>query len=113
MGVRLPPGAHPKIKMKKAKIKREYSAGGIVYKKEDGKIGWLVVQPSAEDQLWRQGRWQLPKGWIDEGETSQQAAVREVKEELKEKMKGLVYKSPIPPDVKPPLYQLPQMLAEE
>jgi 8-oxo-dGTP pyrophosphatase MutT (NUDIX family) len=67
--------------MKKAKIKREYSAGGIVYKKEDGKIGWLIVQPSAEDQPWRQGRWQLPKGWIDEGETGQKAAIREVKEE--------------------------------
>jgi 8-oxo-dGTP pyrophosphatase MutT (NUDIX family) len=63
------------------KAKREYSAGGTVFKKKGNQIVWLIIQPSAKDQPWRQGRWQLPKGWIDEGETSQQAAIREVKEE--------------------------------
>ena len=93
MGVRFPPGAHfdspldkargslrVKLKMKKS-VKREFSAGGAVYKREKDKILWLIIQPSAKDQPWRQGRWQLPKGWIDEGESGQQAAVREVKEE--------------------------------
>lgn len=63
------------------KIKREFSAGGVVFKKEKGKILWLLIQPGSDSQHWRKGRWQLPKGLIDEGETGQQAAVREVKEE--------------------------------
>jgi 8-oxo-dGTP pyrophosphatase MutT (NUDIX family) len=75
LGVRFPSGAPM------SKIKREFSAGGAVYKKEKDKILWLIIQPSAKDQPWRQGRWQLPKGWIDEGESGQQAAIREVKEE--------------------------------
>jgi 8-oxo-dGTP diphosphatase len=67
--------------MEKKPIKREYSAGGVVYKKVRGKIRWLIVQPSAKEEKWRQGRWQLPKGWIEKGETGQEAALREVKEE--------------------------------
>ncbi len=69
------------------KVKREYSAGGVVFKRVKGsrgqgvKVLWLIIQPSAKDQPWHQGRWQLPKGWIDEGESGQQAATREVKEE--------------------------------
>lgn len=63
------------------KVKREFSAGGVVYKKENDKILWLIIQPSAAGQTWRKGRWQLPKGWIDEDETGQQAAIREVEEE--------------------------------
>jgi len=63
------------------KVKREFSAGGVVYKKENGKVSWLIIQPSAKGQSWRKGRWQLPKGWINEGETGQQAAIREVEEE--------------------------------
>jgi len=67
-------------------VKREYSAGGVVFRKlktknKKLKIEWLVIQPSAGGESWRQGRWQLPKGWIDEGEIGQQAAVREIKEE--------------------------------
>lgn len=62
-------------------IKREFSAGGVVFKKEKGRILWLAIQPNAEEEPWRRDRWQLPKGLIGEGETGQQAAVREVKEE--------------------------------
>jgi 8-oxo-dGTP pyrophosphatase MutT (NUDIX family) len=36
---------------------------------------FLAIKPSHRD------RWQLPKGTIDPGETSEQAAVREVREE--------------------------------
>jgi len=64
-----------------ASVKREFSAGGVVFKKEKGRVLWLIIQPRADGQPWRKGRWQLPKGWIDEGETSQEAATREVKEE--------------------------------
>jgi 8-oxo-dGTP diphosphatase len=65
-------------------MKIETSAGGVVYKrslrpsglrKSKGKIEFLVVQHSGHH------RWVLPKGWIDPGETKEQAAVREVKEE--------------------------------
>ncbi len=66
---------------------RQYSAGGVVYKgageQENGRAGvlWLLIQPAAEDEPWRQDRWQLPKGWIEPGESGQEAALREVEEE--------------------------------
>lgn len=53
-------------------MKREFSAGGIVFNSE-GKI--LVTQHSQNKH------WSFPKGWIDEGESPEQAALREVKEE--------------------------------
>lgn len=59
----------------KKKVRREYSAGGAVFRRQDNKILWLVIKPKGKD------RWQLPKGWIDEGEDSRVAAVREVAEE--------------------------------
>src|SRR5437764_13750926 len=46
------------------------AAGGIV-KNEEGKI---LMQ-------YRRGKWDLPKGKLDEGETIEECAVREVKEE--------------------------------
>src|SRR3990167_6823769 len=65
-------------------MKYETSAGGVVYKrslrpsglrKESNKIEFLIVQHSGHH------RWVLPKGWIDPGETREQTAIREVKEE--------------------------------
>jgi len=56
-------------------MKIETSAGGVVYRKVNNKIEFLVVQHSGHH------RWVLPKGWIDEGETKEQTALREVKEE--------------------------------
>lgn len=56
----------------------QFSAGGIVYKKEDGKIFVLVTQHA------RHHGWVFPKGKIGnhiKGETKQDAALREVKEE--------------------------------
>lgn len=58
-----------------SKITREFSAGGVVYKKEVTKTTFLIIKPSGSN------RWQLPKGIIDEGESSKDAAVREVREE--------------------------------
>src|SRR3989344_5984488 len=51
---------------------REISAGGIVWNSKTNKI--LLIKDSY-------GRWALPKGFIEKGETSEQAAVREVQEE--------------------------------
>ncbi len=53
-------------------MKREISAGGIVWNFKTKKL--LLIKDSY-------GRWALPKGVIEKGETSEQAAVREVQEE--------------------------------
>jgi ADP-ribose pyrophosphatase YjhB (NUDIX family) len=55
--------------------KTEVSAGGAVFKKQDGSTRWLIIKPADKD------RWQLPKGLIEEGEKAEDAAFREVKEE--------------------------------
>ncbi len=51
---------------------REISAGGMVWNKELKKI--LLIRDSY-------GRWALPKGMVEKGETSEQAALREITEE--------------------------------
>lgn len=61
--------------MKKQKVKKTYSAGGVVFRKEPEGILWLVIKPTGN------GKWRLPKGWIEPGESSGGAAAREVKEE--------------------------------
>ena len=63
-------------KEKIKKFERQFSAGGAVYKtSKHKKVKWLLIKPTGTD------RWQLPKGKIDKGESSLQAALREVKEE--------------------------------
>jgi len=52
----------------------EFSAGGVVVR--DGADGAEVAVIRT-----REGRWQLPKGWIEDGETPEVAAVREAREE--------------------------------
>jgi 8-oxo-dGTP diphosphatase len=52
-------------------FRREYSAGGVVIK--DKREVLLIKNPS--------NAWTFPKGHIEPGETKEQAAVREVKEE--------------------------------
>lgn len=53
---------------------REISAGGVVFQADAGGHQILLVQD-------RHGRWCLPKGGVEAGETHEQAALREVKEE--------------------------------
>jgi 8-oxo-dGTP pyrophosphatase MutT (NUDIX family) len=53
----------------------QVSAGGVAHRLDDGRIQIVVIKTSAE------GRWQLPKGMIDPGETPEIAALREVREE--------------------------------
>lgn len=57
------------------KARTEVSAGGVVFRLRDGG-GFDVALILTHER-----RWQLPKGWIDEGESPEQTAVREVREE--------------------------------
>jgi 8-oxo-dGTP pyrophosphatase MutT (NUDIX family) len=54
----------------------QVSAGGVAFRSK-GKAGAEVVIVSVMPQ----GRWQLPKGIVDKGESPEEAAVREVREE--------------------------------
>jgi 8-oxo-dGTP pyrophosphatase MutT (NUDIX family) len=53
----------------------QLSAGGVVYRINGAAVEIVIVQVVPEL------RWQLPKGVIDPGETREQAALREVREE--------------------------------
>ena len=74
--------------VKMTKIKREFSAGGIVFKKDGKKTLWLVIQPEGGGH-WSQGRWQFPKGMIEEGEKAQKTAEREIEEEAGVKARAI------------------------
>lgn len=51
------------------------SAGGAAYRINDEKIEFAIVAVNPSR------RWQLPKGLVDEDESAEQAALREVREE--------------------------------
>ncbi len=53
----------------------QISAGGVAYRHEKGSVEIALIS------VGKPARWQLPKGIIDDGETSEQAALREVREE--------------------------------
>lgn len=56
-------------------VVREPTAGGIVYRRsKSGGIEILMIQDS-------KGRWTIPKGHIEEGETARATAEREIREE--------------------------------
>jgi len=64
-------------KLQRAKIRtlEQVSAGGVAFRQNgsDIEVAIISVNPSR--------RWQLPKGIVDEGETPEIAALREVREE--------------------------------
>jgi len=61
--------------MTSSQVTSEYSAGGVVYRGDAGAYEFVAVQRA------RHGDWSLPKGHIEAGESREQAAIREVKEE--------------------------------
>jgi len=56
-------------------VVRQVSAGGVVYRRASGRAEVAMVRVGPKR------RWQLPKGIVDEGETPEETAVREVREE--------------------------------
>ncbi len=63
-----------------AKRVDEVSAGGLVID-STGKLGLLIGRRDQKDASGKKILWSLPKGHIEEGETPEQAALREVAEE--------------------------------
>ena len=59
----------------KMKSRELVSAGGVAFRRNGGLIEIVMVQTSSK------GRWQLPKGLVDPGESNEEAAAREVREE--------------------------------
>ena len=55
-------------------VVREPTAGGIVFRRRKGEIEILLIQDAKD-------RWTIPKGHIEEGETAQETALREIGEE--------------------------------
>ncbi|PTX64853.1 diadenosine hexaphosphate hydrolase (ATP-forming) [Melghirimyces profundicolus] len=54
---------------------REVSAGGVVYRREsDAGLSILMIED-------RYSRWTLPKGKVESGETYEETALREIREE--------------------------------
>ena len=70
------------VKSKPPYAKRvdEVSAGGLVVD-STGKLGLLIGRRDQKDSSGKRILWSLPKGHIEEGETPEQAALREVQEE--------------------------------
>ncbi len=77
---------------------RQFSAGGVVFKKDQSRILFLLKKSSLTPGYYAAGEWSLPKGWLDDAgpdqpgpftlgqkrATSDQvraAALREVREE--------------------------------
>jgi mutator protein MutT len=56
-------------------VRQQVSAGGVAYRTQDGRVEVALIG------VGQNLRWQLPKGLVDPGETPEQAAVREVREE--------------------------------
>lgn len=64
----------PKNNQSKSKAVREYTAGGVIFRIKDSKLEFLLLQDV-------KGRWSIPKGHVESGETLEQTAIREIGEE--------------------------------
>ncbi|MDQ2931767.1 MAG: NUDIX hydrolase [Gemmatimonadota bacterium] len=60
--------------MTRSRANREVSAGGVVYRVEDGRALFLLIRDSYRN-------WGFPKGHLEKGELPEAAALREVSEE--------------------------------
>ena len=58
-----------------SKTQFDVSAGGVIYRDDDNGVMVCLIKTPPN------GDWQLPKGLVDENESFEEAALREVKEE--------------------------------
>jgi 8-oxo-dGTP pyrophosphatase MutT (NUDIX family) len=58
-------------------MRREFSAGGVLVRRLNGRWVMAAIRPGGKPP----GTWALPKGRIDEGEKGEETALREVAEE--------------------------------
>jgi 8-oxo-dGTP pyrophosphatase MutT (NUDIX family) len=58
-------------------VRREFSAGGVLVRRDGDRWLMAAVRPGGRPE----GLWALPKGRIDEGESGEATALREVAEE--------------------------------
>ncbi len=68
------------------KAKEEVSAGGIVFRRSAGIVHFLLIRDSYQN-------WGFPKGHLEEGESPDAAALREVEEETG--LAGLTLTAPV------------------
>ena len=61
--------------MSKIPTKLQFSAGGVAFRKRKGQTEVALISVGDDN------RWQLPKGLVDKGESTEAAALREVREE--------------------------------
>ena len=61
--------------MSKVPTKLQFSAGGVAFRKQDEQVEVALISVGGDN------RWQLPKGLVDKGESTEDAALREVREE--------------------------------
>lgn len=61
--------------MSKVPTKLQISAGGVAFRTQDERLEVALISVGDNN------RWQLPKGLVDKGESTADAAVREVREE--------------------------------
>jgi 8-oxo-dGTP pyrophosphatase MutT (NUDIX family) len=45
---------------------RQFSAGGLVYKKNDGQVEFLLKKSAFSQHYPSSNEWSLPKGWLDD-----------------------------------------------
>jgi 8-oxo-dGTP pyrophosphatase MutT (NUDIX family) len=57
-------------------MNKEFSAGAVIFKKESANIFFLIIY-SGRNKIWG-----FPKGYLEQGETAKEAAIREIKEEV-------------------------------
>jgi 8-oxo-dGTP pyrophosphatase MutT (NUDIX family) len=58
-------------------MRREFSAGGVLVRRLDGRWMLAAIRPGGK----KAGTWALPKGRIEEGDSGEATALREVAEE--------------------------------
>lgn len=70
--------------MAKIPTRKQVSAGGVVFRQTAGKTEVALISVLIADRrsaVGEEARWQLPKGLIGRGETPEETALREVREE--------------------------------